>query len=886
MRPGQYEQSDRALRQSAGTLPEELEAERRLLIAQGLLYRKRYDQAIAELSNWQGPRYWLLYGQFNLGVALVRAGQAGARARAARRRRQLETKWPELMALRDKANLAIGYARCRRASPRRRAPPSNACGSPARSPARHCSAPAGPTRRRSSTRPRSLPWQELQGRNLLDAAVQESFLAVPYAYAELGAMAQAVEYYERAIAAYDAERVRIGESIDAIRSGDLLAAAMKSPGDGREGWFAQLATLPDSPESRYLYHLLAGHEFQEGLKNYRALDAMGQNLSAWAHSLGAFADMVATRRLAFEQKLPAADARLATVDVSTINGRRDALQGEFEAAVGARDVTALATDAEREQLDLLDAVDAELAQHAGDASYDEAREKARLSRGVLMWKLDAAWKVRCWQANRALRDLNATVYDARTRETASGRAREGAPERNAALGARVETLSSRASMRSRVRVENAKAAQARRLADIAVRELEDQRKRLDEYSIQARYALATIYDRAAAGSRAGEAAGGAAMSRALVAAIALALAPLRRPGRQGATAAADAQGPEARRRPEVRTGETVAPDPDRAKELYRDFLELEGGDPALRTEAMRRLGDLQIEVGRQSRAARRRGWARPRRARRSRSTRACSSSSRTTRAPTSCSTSSRAAGNRSARRTRRSATSTRLVATYPSSPRIDEAQFRRGEILFSAKRYAEAQKAYEAASAFGAKSEFYEQSLYKLGWSLFKQSENEASFDPFVRVLDLKLVDPAQAGRGRGPGRRSRAPTASWCRTRSACCRSGSPTWRARRRSTDFVARTRRDPVRLHALFGARRPLRRQAALHGRRRQPTARSSIATRTTSARRSCRCRRSRPTRRAASRSSCWTARRNSSSVTGSAARSGRPHARAVPAGRAAS
>ncbi len=40
----------------------------------------------------------------------------------------------------------------------------------------------------------------------------------------------------------------------------------------------------------------------------------------------------------------------------------------------------------------------------------------------------------------ALRDLNAAVYDARTRETASGRARAGAPERNAALGARVGAL--------------------------------------------------------------------------------------------------------------------------------------------------------------------------------------------------------------------------------------------------------------------------------------------------------------------------------------------------------------------------------------------------------------------------------------------------------------
>jgi tetratricopeptide (TPR) repeat protein len=114
---GEYEQSDRALRQSAGTLPEELEAERRLLIAQGLLYRKRYDQAIAELSNWQGPRYWLLYGQFNLGVALVRAGQAERGLALLDTVGSIETKWPELMALRDKANLAIGYARLQAGEP-------------------------------------------------------------------------------------------------------------------------------------------------------------------------------------------------------------------------------------------------------------------------------------------------------------------------------------------------------------------------------------------------------------------------------------------------------------------------------------------------------------------------------------------------------------------------------------------------------------------------------------------------------------------------------------------------------------------------------------------------------------------------------------------------
>jgi Tetratricopeptide repeat len=495
---GLFEESERALRQSVGTLSEDMEAERHLLIAQGLLYRQRYDEAIAQLSVWKGPRYWLLYGQFNLGVALVRAGDVERGLALLETVGQIETQWPELMALRDKANLATGYARLQAGEPAaaRLALDRVRLAGPQSSKALLGAGWADAASRKYEAA--LLPWQELQGRNLLDAAVQESYLAVPYAYAELGAMSQAVEFYEKAIAAYDAERSRIGESIDAIRSGQLLAAAMKAGGDGREGWFAQLATLPDSPESRYLYHLLAGHEFQEGLKNFRALDAMGRNLVAWQQSLGAFTDMVETRRQAFEQKLPAADARLATVDVATINGRRDTLQAEYEAAVSARDIFAFANDEERAQLEMLDAVDAELALHPGDASYDDAREKARLARGVLQWKLDGAWRVRSWQASRALRELNASVYDARTRETASGRARQGAPERNAALAARVRQVSPRLAT-LQLRVENAKAAQAARLADIAVGELEQQRRRLDEYAVQARYALATIYDRATAG---------------------------------------------------------------------------------------------------------------------------------------------------------------------------------------------------------------------------------------------------------------------------------------------------------------------------------------------------------------------------------------------------
>jgi hypothetical protein len=185
------------------------------------------------------------------------------------------------------------------------------------------------------------------------------------------------------------------------------------------------------------------------------------------------------------------------VDIGTLNAGRDALRARFEAALAQRDVTALATAQERAWLDLLDGVDAELAAHAGDASLDDAREKARLARGVLMWRLDEAWKVRSWEAGRSMRELDAAVYDARTRQTASSRARQGAPERNAELGRRVAAVAPRVADLA-ARVESAKSAQERYLADIAVGELQAQRQRLDEYSVQARYAVATIYDRASA----------------------------------------------------------------------------------------------------------------------------------------------------------------------------------------------------------------------------------------------------------------------------------------------------------------------------------------------------------------------------------------------------
>lgn len=82
----------------------------------------------------------------------------------------------------------------------------------------------------------------------------------------------------------------------------------------------------------------------------------------------------------------------------------------------------------------------------------------------------------------------------------------------------------------------------------------------------------------------------------------------------------------------------------------------------------------------------------------------------------------------------------RLVTAYPATTYRDEAQFRRGELLFTLKSYEASQQAYESIVRQGEASPFYERALYMHGWSHFKQLHYDAALQSFFIVLDRKLT--------------------------------------------------------------------------------------------------------------------------------------------------
>jgi len=81
-----------------------------------------------------------------------------------------------------------------------------------------------------------------------------------------------------------------------------------------------------------------------------------------------------------------------------------------------------------------------------------------------------------------------------------------------------------------------------------------------------------------------------------------------------------------------------------------------------------------------------------------------------------------------------------LVAKYPNTRYRDEAEFRRGELLFTLRQYPKAEAAYTLVLNGQKDNPYVERALYMQGWSKFKQGNLEEALTSFFGVLDAKIV--------------------------------------------------------------------------------------------------------------------------------------------------
>ncbi len=505
---GLAQEAEEAIAKIGGKLPAGLEEDRHLLHANLLMARQDFAGAatlLRGMSDFKTPSQASHFARFNLGVALVKSGDAPAGSALLDEVGRMPGANEEQRSLRDRANVALGFSALQEG----RSDDARAVLQRVRLQSLQANKALlgfGWAAANAKQHEQALvPWTELASRSVNDAAVLEAKIALPYAYAELGAYGQSLDGYQQAVSQFDSEQGALKESIAAIQSGKLIAGLnAKNPGT-EMGWFWNLQELPEMPHAGHLTQVLAQHAFQESFKNYRDLVFLGTNLAQWRDSLVAYRDMLAERRKAFEQRLPQTQSgeKGTGVALQAAVKNRATLAAELERVEREGDVIAFSDDRQDALLQRLADVQATMQINAKDPEIARLADKVRLLSGALAWELSSQWPDRLWQAQKALRDGDRGLAEAQAREARLAKAQREEPQRFESFAKRIDALEAQINLLI-PRVASVTKEQQDAVQNIAVAELAGAQQRLAEYQTQARFALAQLYDRASLATNAKE----------------------------------------------------------------------------------------------------------------------------------------------------------------------------------------------------------------------------------------------------------------------------------------------------------------------------------------------------------------------------------------------
>ena len=460
-----------------------------------LLQLGQNDAAIELLEASKDIKAWSPYLTYNLGVAYIRNGQLERGAKELDTLGELKARSEELRLLRDKANLALGYSYLQDGA----AQQSREILARVRLEGPHSNKAllgAGWANAEADEFDYALvPWSELGSRNATDPAVQEALLAMPYAMTMMNLHGRAAQQYNDVISTLLDEQVKIDESINAIRNGELLEILQGQDLRNGSGWLQELILDTQSPALRYQVTLMAAHEFQEAVKNYRDLSVLRSNLLNWASNIDAYDDMLSARQHRFADKRPAAERALRSQDRELIEQRHRQLRIRLAQVEDASDPVGLADASEAEQWDKLKDIKAKLARLPVGPGTETLRERQARVEGALYWKISSQYKPRLWQLKRQLAQVDELLDESARSLESLNTARITTPSGFDAFNQRIET--NRMLIKALLeRTELVYLAQGKFIEQLAINELEQQKQRLDTYIIQARFSLAQTLDSA------------------------------------------------------------------------------------------------------------------------------------------------------------------------------------------------------------------------------------------------------------------------------------------------------------------------------------------------------------------------------------------------------
>jgi len=484
-----------------GRVPDAIRDDVEFLRANVYLSTAHPDKATPILKRLEGDKQLLGFADYNLAIAYLQGDHRDAALDQLQKAGEVNANSDETRAIRDKANLVRGsllfdsgqFAAAKSSLDRVRlvGPFSN------QALLRAGWADVSDKQFDSAL----VPWNILVKRDRTDAAVQEAMLALPYAYAQLALYGRAASLYSQALQLYGSQIDRLNASVKSIRDGNFLKVLVREEIRNDKDWVIRLRSLPDTPETYYLMQLLASHDFQSALQNYLDLEDLRKRLDGWQHSFAAYEDLIRLRRAYYEPLLPGLDQHFRELD----SRRRVRLEQHKILAQRMQNLLVaprpelLATTAERKLIAHLNDIQARLEAAPGGPDPELEARIGRL-RGLVTWNLKTQYQDRLTQFYEHLQASQQAVDKLNKQYNEFVRVRQAATHSYVGYDVTIKRLRTRVKDAQR-HIELLMARQGNVLERVAIAELEARSKRLENYQVRARYAMADAYDRATAAQR-------------------------------------------------------------------------------------------------------------------------------------------------------------------------------------------------------------------------------------------------------------------------------------------------------------------------------------------------------------------------------------------------
>jgi hypothetical protein len=187
--------------------------------------------------------------------------------------------------------------------------------------------------------------------------------------------------------------------------------------------------------------------------------------------------------------------RQQAIDIEALVKRREAVAAEVAAGEAAGDGVAFADAKQLELIGRMKEVRQIVDSPTADEEVFKLRDRVRLVGGVLAWQLAQDSVGRLWDAKVELERIEGQLTEAKAHAAALSAAQRDEPLRFDQFARRIAAMTPVLQVMI-PRVVNLGREQREEAQDIAVAELAGQQQRIAAYTLQARFALAQLYDRA------------------------------------------------------------------------------------------------------------------------------------------------------------------------------------------------------------------------------------------------------------------------------------------------------------------------------------------------------------------------------------------------------